>query len=361
MAERKTVMYRVVCDGHTIHDDRLDKVQVHNGRLTLELGKTGLFDFTIWSDNPHFDSVQIIKPIVEVFRDDESIFRGRVLDIKIGMYGEKQVSCEGELAFLYDSFFEPQMYYGGFVDFLDNVISQHNYQVEAAKQFKAGAVTVGDLFPFEVDQTEWKTTLDTLVERMVTPSSGYLQVRHEGGVRYVDLLSYYVDISNQSAQDIILGKNLLDIKQEINGGAVFSGIIPLGAEVGGNRVDIRSVNNGSPSILNQEAVALYGRIYKVVTFDDITDAATLKLRAANYLAEQFAAATTVEITAADLSPIGLAADTFRVGQWVNVISEYHFDQPQLFLIRNSSIMLSDPSETRITIGRAKQGLTDSII
>lgn len=354
-------MYRVVCDGHTIHDDRLDKAKVLNGRLTLELGKTGLFDFTIWSDNPHFDSVQIMKPIVEVFRDEESIFRGRVLDIKIGMHGEKQVSCEGELAFLYDSFFEPQMYYGGFVDFLGTVIRQHNMQVEAEKQFQAGDVTVSEFYPYEIDQTEWKTTLDTLNERMVARSGGYLQVRHKDGVRYVDLLSYYADISNQSAQDIVLGKNLLDIKQETNGGAVFSGIIPLGAEVNGNRVDIRSVNEGSPSILNQEAVALYGRIYKVVTFDDITDAATLKFRATTYLEEQYAAATTVEITAADLSPIGQAADTFRVGQWVNVISKHHFDQPQLFLIRSISIVLSDPSATRITIGRAKDGITDSII
>lgn len=353
-------MYKVLCDGHTIHDDQLDKVQVMNGNLTLELGKTGLFNFTIWPDNPHFGSVQIIKPIVEVFRGAESIFRGRVLDIKIGMHGEKQVSCEGELAFLYDSFFEPQVYYGGFVDFLGTVIRQHNFQVEAEKQFQAGDVTVGEFFPFEVDQTEWKTSLEILNEKMVARGGGYLQVRHEGGVRYVDLLSYDANISNQSAQDIILGKNLLDIRQETSGSAVFSGIIPLGAEIDGTRVDIRSVNEGSPSILNQEAVAMYGRIYKVVTFDHITDAATLKFTATNYLAEQFAAATTVEITAADLSPIGLAADTFRVGQWVNVVSKYHFDQPQLFLIRNISIMLSDPSATRITIGRVKEGLTDSI-
>ena len=353
-------MYRVMCDGHTIHDDRLDSVKVLNGRVTLELGKTGLFDFTIWPDNPHFNSVQIMKPIVEVFRNAESIFRGRVLDIKTGMHGEKQVSCEGELAFLYDSFFEPQLYYGGFVDFLGSVIRQHNYQVEAEKQFQAGDVTVSEFYPFEVDQTEWKTSLETLNERMVARTDGYLQVRHEGGVRYVDLLSYNANISNQSAQDIVLGKNLLDIKQETSGSAVFSGIIPLGAEVDGNRVDIRSVNEGSPSILNQEAVAMYGRIYHVVTFDHITDAAVLKFTATNYLAEQFAAATTVEITAADLSPIGLAADTFRVGQWVNVVSKYHFDQPQLFLIRNISIMLSDPSATRITIGRVKEGLTDSI-
>ena len=352
-------MYRVYADGKLLHNDQLS-VRVSNAKLTLELGKTGLFDFTIWPDNPHFSSVRIMKPIVEVFRGEESIFRGRVLDIKTGMHGEKQVSCEGELAFLYDSFFEPQTYYGGFVDFLGSVIRQHNSQVEAEKQFQVGNVTVAEFYPFEVEQTEWKTSLETLNEKMVARTDGYLQVRHEGGVRYVDLLSYYANISNQSAQDIKLGKNLLDIKQEISGSAVFSGIIPLGAEVDGTRVDIRSVNEGSPSLLNQEAVAMYGRIYKVVTFDHITTAATLKLTAANYLAEQFAAATTVEITAADLSPIGLAADTFRVGQWVNVVSKYHFDQPQLFLIRSISIVLSDPSATRITIGRVKEGLTDSI-
>lgn len=360
MAERQAVMYKVLCDGYTIHDDRLDKVNIQNGSLTIELGKTGLFEFTIYPDNPHFDSVQIIKPIVEVFRGEESIFRGRVLKINIGLHGEKQVSCEGELAFLYDSFFEPQIYYGGFSDFLGTVIRQHNYQVEAEKQFQVGNVTVADFYPFEIEQTEWKTSLEILNEKMVAPSSGYLQVRHEGEIRYIDLLSYYVDISNQSAQDIRLGKNLLDITQETNGDAVFSVIIPLGAEVDGTRVDIRSVNDGSPSLLNQEAVDLYGYIYKVVTFDTITDASILKTTATNYLAEQFVAATTVEITAADLSPIEQTADTFKVGQYVNVVSEYHFTEPQLFLIRKVSISLSDPSATRITIGKAKEGLTDNL-
>lgn len=351
-------MYRVLCGGQIIHDDILP-IKILNARVTLELGKTGLFEFDIWNNNPHYDSVVPIKPIIEVYREDEVIFRGRVLKIRYGFHNEKHVTCEGELAFLYDSYIEPNVYYGSFAGFLDSIISQHNASVEEDKQFQVGDVTVADFFPFEVDETEWKTTLDILNERMVDRSGGYLQTRHENGVRYIDLLAVESDISNVSLQKIELGKNLVDIEREIDGDNVFSAVIPLGAETDGNKLVIRSVNNGTPYVFNQNAVNEYGWIFRQVNFETITDATALKTRAENYLAENYAELSSVEIAAADLSPIGLALDTFRVGQWVNVISKFHFEEnPNLFLVRKMSILLSDPSETRITIGRSKEGIVD---
>ena len=175
-------------------------------------------------------------------------------------------------------------------------------------------------------------------------------------------MSAEMDMNNVSGQKIRLGKNLLDIKKDVEGSEVFSGIIPLGAKIGDteNRLDISSVNNGSYSIVNEDAVAIYGRIFKTVIFENITNATTLLQEARNYLANNYAAINTTEITAVDLSGANPDLDSFNVGQWVEVESEPHFNQIETFLIRKITIPISDPAGTKIEVGRTKQGITDSL-
>lgn len=356
-------MYQVYSNDRILYDGRTEELHLTNAKLTLELGKTGLFAFTIYQNHPNYDEVKPLKSIIEVHRNGEVIFRGRVLKVKYGFYNEKQIECEGELAFLLDSIIEPHAFYGSFLEYFDYIVNIHNYQVEPEKQFAIGNRTVAEFWPFEVvDDYNFISSFDTLNKRVVEPSGGYLQVRHENGVMYLDLLAPEVNIANTSNQSIKLGKNLIDIKREVEGSEVFSGIIPLGAKINDteNRLDISMVNKGSYSILNDEAVAAYGKIYRTVIFENITDAATLKYEAERWLAENFAAVNAIELTAADLSSIYTELDTFRVGQWVTVESNAHFTQPQMFLIRKMSINLFNPADTKIEIGKTKQGLTDSL-
>lgn len=101
-------------------------------------------------------------------------------------------------------------------------------------------------------------------------------------------------------------------------------------------------------------------IYRQVIFDNITYSATLKAEAEAYLEKKAAEITSIEITAADLSGIDDSLDAYKVGQWVQVQSPNHFDSMQTFLIKKISISLSNPADTKITIGKTKQGITDSI-
>ena len=356
-------MYKVTCDGKTLHNDNLQNLKITNGELTLELGKTGAFEFAIHPYHPYYDRVKPVISIIEVFRNELSIFRGRVLNIKYGFYNEKQVFCEGELAFLLDSIVPPHAVTGSFTSYLEYIISIHNDQVEEAKRFTVGSITVGEFYPFEVvEDFEFLTSFETINKRMVEYSGGYLQARHEYGTMYLDLLAPEVSIGNVSEQKIRLGKNLFDLQKEIEGSEVFSGIVPLGAKIDDteNRIDISSVNGGSYAIVNDAAVAAYGKIFKTVVFDEITSASELLSKARNYLAEKFASVNTIEITAADLSGANPDLDSFNVGQWVEVISSIHFDEPQLFLIRKMSIKISEPGATKIEAGRTKQGLTDRL-
>lgn len=357
-------MYKVMCDDKMLHNDELQQLKISGGKLTLEIGKSGLFEFTIYPDHPYYENVKPLVSIIEVSRNEAVIFRGRALNIKFGFYNEKQVSCEGELAFLLDSIVEPHAYYGGFIDYLDFIVSVHNEQVEAAKRFTVGNVTVAEFYPFEtINDYNFNNSFDILNKRMVEQSGGYLQVRHQYGTMYLDLLAPEVNASNVSEQTITLGKNLLDIKRDVEGGEVFSGIIPLGAKIDDTekRLNIFDINNNSFYVLNEEAVATYGRIFRTVIFDNITNAYTLKAEAIKWLAENFAAVNTIEITAADLSGMNPDLDSFQIGQWVKVESEQHFNGiQQIFLIRKMTISISNPAATKIEIGRSKQGLTDNL-
>lgn len=356
-------MYKVACDGKPLHDDNIQSLKVFEGQLTLELGKTGAFEFVIYPNHPYYDSVKPVSSIIEVIRNEQSIFRGRALNVKYGFYNEKQVFCEGELAFLLDSIMPPHVYSGSFSEYMDFVLEFHNSQVEPEKQFVAGIKTVAEFYPFEVtEDVNFMTSFETINQRMVEQSGGYLQVRHQYGTMYLDLLVPDMNISNVSAQKIRLGKNLVDLKKEVEGSEVFSGIVPLGAKIGDTeqRIDIYDVNNGFHYITNDSAVAAYGKIYKTVVFENVTSASELLAEARNYLAEKFASVNTIEITAADLSGANPDLDSFNVGQWVEVISDMHFTEPQTFLIRKMSIKLSNPADTTIEAGRTKQGLTDRL-
>lgn len=356
-------MYKVTCDGKPLHDNYLQNLKIEDGELTLELGKTGAFEFTIYPNHPYYDSVRPVISVIEVYRNELSIFRGRALSVKYGFYNEKQVFCEGELAFLLDSIVPPHVYSGSFVQYLDYILDIHNAQVEPEKQFAVGNRTVAEFYPFDVEENfEFMTSFDTISKRMAEYSGGYLQARHKYGTMYLDLLAPDMDISNVSAQKIRLGKNLLDIRKEIDGSEVFSGIVPLGAKIGDTetRVDIFGVNGGSYSITNADAVAAYGKIFKTVIFENITSPSELLSEASRYLAEKFASVNTIEITAADLSGVNPDLDSFDVGQWVEVVSGIHFNEPQTFLIRKMSIKISNPADTKIEVGRTKQGLVDRL-
>lgn len=356
-------MYKVYSGNVLIHDDSLDSIRIPKAQLSLEMGKSGLFEFTIYPNNPHYDSVQPVKSVIQIIRDGRNIFSGRVLSIKYGFYNDKQVTCEGELAFLLDSMIEPHTYNGGFADYFPYILEKHNVQVENHKKFLPGNVTVGDYYPFAVvENLSYYSTFETLSKRLVEPSGGYLSVRRDAdNNRYLDLLSAEADISNIAKQKIQLGKNLVDLKRDIDGAEVFTVIIPLGAKQEGSeiRIDIKNVNSGLGYIVNSEAVEKYGLIYRQVIFDNITYPQTLKDEAEKYLAKQFASTDSIEITAADLSGVDVSLDSFSVGQWVQVESDIHGING-LYLIKKMQINLFDPSATKIEIGRAKRGITDDL-
>ena len=137
-------MYQVYCDSFLLYNDQLEGYQIFNPKVELELNKTGQFEFTIYNDHPYFDRLKRLKSIITVYQDGFLLFRGRILNDEQGFHNEKQVSCEGELAFLVDSIQRPYDFTGTPAELFTQLINNHNAQVGADHQFIVGNVTVTD-------------------------------------------------------------------------------------------------------------------------------------------------------------------------------------------------------------------------
>ena len=355
-------MYQVYCDGQLIHDPRLQGYQLVSPSLSLELNKTGTFTFTLYPDHPGYGAIQKLKSIVEVQKDGAVLFRGRPLSSKEGFYRQLDYTCEGELAFLLDSRVRPFEMEGGVAEIFAYLINQHNKQVDAYKQFKVGNVTVTDPNDYiNRSNITYETTWDILNSRLLDTLGGYLWVRHEADGVYLD---YLADFPYMSTQRVTLGENLLSYAHTRDGSEIATALIPLGARLEdeeGNQTDerltIAEVNDKRDYVYDEEAVAQYGWIFTIQTWDDVTQAGNLKQKALDALLEKIKTVDTIEMSAADLSQMDKSFDDFRVGQYVFVDSPPHGMDGEKFLVTKMALRLDDPSQNKLTFGRVKTSFT----
>ena len=357
-------MYRVYCDGLTLYNDQLENLKILNPAVELEENKTGSFSFGLLPDHPHYGLIRKMKSIITVYQDDYLLFRGRVLDDTIGWHNQKTVSCEGELSFLLDSIQRPYDYSGTVAGFLNLLITRHNEQVEESKWFTVGNVTVTDANDYivrsNIDHTDTWTELQ---KKLVDLLGGYIVVRHEGYINYID---YLQDINLLSSQPITFGRNLLDLKRIRKGADIATAVIPLGAKLKDEegkdtdtRLTIASVNDGLDYIVDAEAQAQYGTIVKTVIFDDVTEAQNLLTKGQAHLAQLVNLPETVELTAADLATVNTAFSSFHLGTQVKVTSQPH-GIDQLFRVSKLSISLLNPAANKLTLGGVFLGFSGAL-
>lgn len=357
-------MYRVYCDGLTLYNSKLETYKIESPSVELELNKTGSFSFGIRPDHPHYGLIKKLKSIITVYQDDYLLFRGRVLEDSIGWHNEKAISCEGEMAFLLDSIQRPYDYSGTVAGYLQMLIDSHNAQVEEAKRFAVGRVTVVDANDYivrsNIDHTDTWTELQ---KKLVDLLGGYIVVRHEGYINYID---YLQDINLLSSQTITFGRNLLDLKRIRKGAKIATAVIPLGAKLKDEdgkdtdtRLTIASVNDGLDYIVDEEAQAQYGSIVKTIVFDDVTEPANLLTKGQAHLAQLVNLPETVELTAADLATVNTAFSSFHLGTQVRVTSLPH-GIDQLFRVSKLSISLLKPAANKLTLGGVFLGFSGAL-
>ncbi|MDR3304963.1 MAG: hypothetical protein LBS85_02870, partial [Clostridiales Family XIII bacterium] len=206
-------MYTVMMDGYTIHDLRADGLALESPVLVQEDNLAASFKFTIRPSHPRYLFLRRLSSVVEVFRDGVRLFRGRPIKDDRGWENEKEVLCEGELAFLNDSVQRPYRFNGSVEEYLTLLIDTHNGQMPAEKQFALRDVTVTDPNDYITRaSSDYPSVFRELQDKLVKLLGGHIVLERVGGVTYMDYLD---DIPYESLQTIEFGVNLLDFSEAV--------------------------------------------------------------------------------------------------------------------------------------------------
>ena len=351
-------MYAIYADNELLYAPDMANLGyiVTDARLTTEINKAGSLEFTIPVTNPNYNAYSKLKSIIRLEQDGVEIWRGRVLDDTKDTDLNKDVMCEGELAFLNDMNVRKYDYSSGIsvVNYFNWVMNYYG-GASSYRSIKAGNVTVPNITLQIKMEEATSTCLDELSSNLVGAIGGYLRLRRSNGQSYLDYIDAYSQTSNQVIE---FGSNILSIEEYIDASDVYTVIIPFGKQDDkGNRVNITSVNNGSDYIQSSQGASLFGRIDRSVVWDDVTDPNVLKQQAQSVLNSAIEMATTITISAVDLHLIDVDTDAIQLGDWVRVISPPHGIDSD-FLCSKMVINLQNPDQSQYTFGLAFDALTD---
>ncbi len=350
-------MYRVtvMTDGeeYVIHDINSQDEQIYDDTLSEEMGKTAEFCFTISSSHPNIRHLLPLRSEVRVYKDTERIFWGRIITPSADIFNTETVKCVGGLSYLADSLQAPFELSGTGVTFLRKVLEVHNSQVENYKKLQLGIVTVSIKDATrKIDR--YADTLNVLMSILVKNYGGYLRVREDGNIRYLDYLTNY---NGTNSQEIRFGENILDLSSEIDATDIITILIPEGAkDSDGNPIDITSVNGGVNYVQNVQAVARWGRIWGAAQFPEIHTPAELLAAARDYLEKVTAFPQTISLTAFDLSVTDASIEALKLGYWTNLVSEPHGLQGT-YLLQKLERHLTAPQNDRVTFGIVKNTIS----
>lgn len=353
----------IKCDEYVLHDSRNKELRVGSPMLNTEINKNGTLTFTVYVNHPYYDKLKKMQSIIKVYQNNNIIFSGRILEDAIDIYKSKKITCEGALAYFLDSVCRPFSYQGDVVSFLESIIDSHNAQVSEFQRFILGTVTVTDPNNYITrESVNYLSNYEILRTRLFESSlGGYMRVRYTENGNYVDYLS---DFTDTSTQVIEFAKNMVDLENKIDGTNLITGIIPLGAKLtdsSGNETDerltIKSVNDNKDYLIDTDTSDVYGKIFNVVEWDDVTDATNLKNKGQAYLDSHKVFSGNISVTAVDLSSTSDEIGNFKIGQYVIVNSNIHGISGR-YLLQKMSLDISNPANTKIDLGVTYDSLTD---
>lgn len=351
-------MFTITADGLTLWSPIDNKLKVVSPTVNLEVNKIGSLSFKIYPDHKYYNRLVKMRTVITVRQDNRTIFKGRVFSDNVDFHKAKKVEVEGALGYFNDSVVRSYEFKGSVEDYFAMLINQHNDQVEEFQRFKVGVVTVTDGNNYITrSASSCPKTWDEINDKLIKLLGGYISIRYEDDGNYVDYLADYTDTSTQP---IAFAVNLLDLDLDCKADSLATCIIPRGAtnEETGETVDITSVNDGVDYIYNADAVAKYGRIFEVVTWEDVTLPENLLRKANLYLADKIKLLNKLTIKAIDLHLTDETIEAFKLGDYVQVFSEPH-EIDERVLLTAYSMDLTNPSGCTITLGLEKASFLGS--
>lgn len=229
----------------------VEELALINPTLELESGKAGTLTFSVPEENQAYYNLIPMKSEVVVYKKDEEVWRGRVINPETDFYNQKSIEVEGELGYLNDTF-QPQVEYKteSLRVFLDSVLTIHNQKVATKvgdiwipkdyepfnKVFQIGFVDNVDASLDAIYRnTNYENTYDILKKTAEDNKLTMVvrrQKRDDGVIiRYIDFVK---DFNNVSNQPIIFGSNMLDYDQSFKMDKLCTVCMPIGAKINDN-------------------------------------------------------------------------------------------------------------------------------
>lgn len=246
-------MYRIIAydeptakNGYTVFDPRIN-VHLLAGKLTLKEQDINDLSLTVNQSNPLFDNVRPMHTHVEVYEDNDLIFRGRAIKPQREMNSNgafsREYTFESIEAYLLDSI---QRFYVAVgqspKEFLQTLIDVHNDQVPDYKKFDVKNVDVDNSADNEYRQIDYPNTRDAIKEHLLERLGGYLTVHYNKDGR--NTLDYTKTIGTDHKNDtpIEIGVNMESAKLLIDPTKVITRVIPLGAQIKSQDVELGDDN-----------------------------------------------------------------------------------------------------------------------
>lgn len=314
------MIYRVVLDGNDILDYSDINLSLISPVLEIEINNAGSLEFVMPPYHKYYDMIRILTSTVEVYEDDILIWFGRPISEKIDFFKQKKVYCEGALSFFNDSVMRPLEIDGSSLhSFFRTLIDSHNGQVASDRTFIVGNITIDDGTVYR--KLNYESTYDAIQNMCLSTNDGYLFIRKENGINYIDWLK---DMPYECNQQIEFGINLLNYSSNFDASDFVTCVLPIGKTDSetDQPLTIASINSGSDIIVS-EAAQTYGKVTKPLSLSDISDPYELMTEGRKYLENSQFNALIIECSAADLHSMNKTLDLFRVGQNVHCISNPH--------------------------------------
>ena len=325
-------LFRIYVDGTLFYHPQMSKLAITQAQIQEDTENIDSMTLSAPYNHPYLSSIRPLASTIVCKKGNTIVFEGRALDNGTDFYNTHTWKCESCLAYLKDSIQPPYEYQGTLSGLLEYLLSVHNSAVEEKKRFRLGRVTVTDNNDYiAYSNIEFSVTLDAIQDKLIKTHGGYLQVRYEGDVKYLD---YIEDFTSLCPQTVEYGKNLLDVKISRDHTERISALLPLGAKIKetdaagteyetDERVQISSVNGGVNYVFDQETVDEIGWIWKTEIWENVTIPYNLLRKANARLSDLKNGVTSMELTIVDESDTGADIGDIRAGMYLECKSPPH--------------------------------------
>lgn len=374
-------MWRVLYGVDVIYDPRDPDLALTGMEGEVTLNECGTFKFTMPRKHPFAGRIDVLQKDLEITveQDGDAVFCGRAMRPTEDFFGNVEYECEGERAYLNDATLPPYSTAGkeGMAKAPSQVdalfawyVAQYNAKASPRHRFIVGVNEGAALDPNNYllrESSERPAVWAEIKDKLIDKLGGWVRVRHEGALRYID---YLADGGKACAQRIEFGENLIDFTRTRSATDYCTRIVPIGAKVkdaDGNDteedVTIASLPDGplqagyekvGDSIVSISGVAKYGSIEKTVKFEASTPAYLLQAGLRNLVNRRMG--DSLEIAAVDLHQINPGIERIGLGDYIRATSKPN-GLDEYFLCYTLPFYPGDPGKATYKLGSTYDTLT----